>query len=145
MAACFTISSSIVSNMIGCISGISPSSWTSSTASLESGCFWLHLKARFHLTYCYLGALKLNWHCLYTSINLWLRNIDYRPFYCVKWTLYFVSTSNIMEEFQFSRSFDLRNLCNMSVELCVFMKVWPWKNPHITCWRVRILQPWTKP
>ena len=55
--------------------------------------------------------------------------------FCVKWTLYFVSTLNIMEEFQFLRSFDLRKLCNMSVEVCVFMKalVWPWRNSHIPC------------
>ena len=53
--------------------------------------------------------------------------------FCVKWTLYFVSTSNIMEEFQFSRSFDFRKLCNMSVEVYVFMKALTMKNSHIPC------------
>ena len=48
--------------------------------------------------------------------------------FCVKWTLCFVSTSNIMEEFQFSRIFDPRKLCNMSVEVYVFMKALTMKN-----------------
>ena len=65
--------------------------------------------------------------------------------FCVKWTLHFVSTSNIMEEFQFSRSFDLRKLSNMSVEVYVFMKALTMKKFSYTLWRVRILQHWTKP
>ena len=52
--------------------------------------------------------------------------------------LNFVSTSNIMEEFQFSRSFDLRNLCNMSVKVYVFMKALTMEKFSYTLWRVRI-------
>ena len=59
--------------------------------------------------------------------------------------LNFVSTSNIMEDFQFSRSFDLRNLCNMSVKVYVFMKALTMETFSYTLWRVRILQHWTKP
>ena len=40
--------------------------------------------------------------------------------FCVKWALYFVSTSNIMKGCQFSKSFDFRKLCNMSVEALKF-------------------------
>ena len=54
--------------------------------------------------------------------------------FCVKWTLYFVSTSNIMEEFQFSRSFDLRKLCNMPVEVYVFTKALTVKKFSYTLW-----------
>ena len=50
-----------------------------------------------------------------------------------------------MEEFQFSRSFDLRKLCNMSVEVYVFMKALTMKKFSYTLRRVRILQHWTKP
>ena len=72
--------------------------------------------------------------------------LNFRPVYfCVKRTLYFVSTSNIMEEFQFSRSFDLRMLYNMSVEVYVFIKVSTVKKFSYTLWRVKILQHWRKP
>ena len=33
---------------------------------------------------------------------------------CLKWTLYFVSISNIIREYQFSRSFDFKKLSEMS-------------------------------
>ena len=62
--------------------------------------------------------------------------------FCVKRTLYYVSTSTIMEEFQFSRSFDL---CNTSVEVYVFIKTLTMKKFSYTLGRVRILQHWTKP
>ena len=41
-----------------------------------------------------------------------------------------------MEEFQFSRSFDLRKLCKMSVEVYVFMKALTIKKFSYTLWRV---------
>ena len=61
--------------------------------------------------------------------------------FCLKLTLYFLSTRNIMKEF--SRSFDFRKLVNISVN--VFMKAWPLKGSHIASWRGRILQHCTKP
>ena len=36
--------------------------------------------------------------------------------FCLKWTLYFVSTSNFMKEYQFSRLFDFGKLFNRSVK-----------------------------
>ena len=42
--------------------------------------------------------------------------------FCLKWTLYFVSTSNFMKEDQFSRLFDFGKLFNMSVKVYIFMK-----------------------
>ena len=61
----------------------------------------------------------------------------------IKFHMYLMS--NIMEEFQFSRSFDLRKLCNMSVEVYIFMKALTMKKLSYTLRRVRILQHWTKP
>ena len=62
--------------------------------------------------------------------------------FCVKRTLYFVSTSNIMDEFQFSRSFEVWKLCSMSVEVYVFMKALTMKKFSYTLGRVKILQHW---
>ena len=42
--------------------------------------------------------------------------------------------------FKKSRSFDLRKLCNMSVDVYVFMKALTMKKFSYTLWRVRILQ-----
>ena len=42
--------------------------------------------------------------------------------FCFKWTLYFVSTSNFMKEYKFSRLFDFGKLFNMSVKVYIFMK-----------------------
>ena len=39
----------------------------------------------------------------------------------------------------------LRKLCNMYVEVYVFMKALTMKKFSYTLWRVRILQHWTKP
>ena len=43
--------------------------------------------------------------------------------FCLKWTLYFVSTSNCMKEYQFSQRFDFRKLFNISVKVYIFMKI----------------------
>ena len=48
-----------------------------------------------------------------------------------------------MEESQFSSCFDLRRLCNMSVEVYVFMKALTMKKFSYTLRRVRVLQHWT--
>ena len=64
--------------------------------------------------------------------------------FCLKWTLYFVSTSNFMKEYQFSRPFDFRKLFNMSVKVYIFMKALTMKKFSYTPWRVRILQHWIK-
>ena len=41
--------------------------------------------------------------------------------FCLKWTLYFVSTSNFMKEYQFSGVFAFRKLFNMSLKVYIFM------------------------
>ena len=64
--------------------------------------------------------------------------------FCLKWTLYFVSTSNFMKEYQFSRLFDFGKLFNMSVKVYIFMKALTMKKFSYTLGRVRILQHWTK-
>ena len=60
--------------------------------------------------------------------------------FCLKWTLYFVSTSNFMKEYQFSRLFDFGKLFNMSVKVYIFMKDLTMKKFSYTLGRVRILQ-----
>ena len=64
--------------------------------------------------------------------------------FCLKWTLYFVSTSNFMKEYQFSPLFDFGKLFNMSVKVYIFMKALTMKKFSYTLGRVRILQHWTK-
>ena len=64
--------------------------------------------------------------------------------FCLKWTLYFVSTSTFMKEYQFSRLFDFGKLFNMSVKVYIFMKALTIKKFSYTLGRVIILQHWTK-
>ena len=104
-------------------------------------------KTQYVRMICYILSYIYNLY-IYNLIDLFTDSdaiLSFCPVdFCLKWTLYFVSTSNFMKEYQFSRLFDFGKLFNMSVKVYIFTKALTMKKFSYTLGRVRILQHWTK-
>ena len=114
---------------------------------------------KFTVTFKILFATSLPMHIVRKSWNFGRNGANRKPIdlftdsdailnfcpvdFCLKWTLYFVSTSKIMIGNQFSINFDFQKLSKICVKVYIFMKTLTMKKFSYTLWRVRILQHWT--